>query len=150
MHEEEAKEEYYLHTAHGAYACHSNAQQKTRGERTNTNRPPLLAAALRTPHLTPNAKGDQRLPRLGKSKRGERRKKTKTPGLLPPNTAEGEAFYGCPRCTARGRPSPAGRAYGRDEHNECEDAHTCSLNPEKPPGPGGAKKQTTEKTKPNT
>ena len=53
-------------STHGAYRYvrYVHMLQQKRGERTKTNPPsPLLAVALRTPHLTPNAKGDQRLPR---------------------------------------------------------------------------------------
>ena len=50
-----------IRTAHVTCTSTPARDKQTRhGERTKTNRPPLLAAALRTPHLTPNAKGDQR------------------------------------------------------------------------------------------
>jgi hypothetical protein len=73
---------------HGAYAHVRQLRFLTRkthkhhGERTKTNRPPLLAAALRTPHLTPNAKGDQRLPR-GKRQEGDEAEKHPDPDRPP-------------------------------------------------------------------
>ena len=88
---------------HGAYAHVRQLRFLTRkthkhhGERTKTNRPPLLAAALRPPHLTPNAKGDQRLPRLGKSSGAEAEKTPgPSPSGSPPNAAERHSFLTLP------------------------------------------------------
>ena len=92
-----------IRTAHVTCTSTPARDKQTRhGERTKTNRPPLLAAALRTPHLTPNAKGDQRLPRLGKSSGAEAEKTPgPSPSGSPPQRCQKKAFLTMPELDAR-------------------------------------------------